>query len=165
MDKRPRCASVCVQGAWSSSYTHAIGCVLLFYLCTGVRGVSKGPDCLHIHKGKDLSKNHTARYWGQGLGPFNSDCHEHWVQCLVDISVLLNSLTCEFNTYFWASAFSQALCYVQVITTVNSMKNPFLLGARVREVMNGLTGVEDPKWKVIQCFPLGDMHVYMCTCV
>lgn len=113
VDKRPRCAGVCEQGDWSSCHTHAVGCVLLFYLCTGVRGVSKGPDCLHIHKGKDLSKNHTARYWGQGLGPFNSDCHEHLVQGLNDISVLLNSLICEFNTYFWVSAFSQALCYVQ----------------------------------------------------
>ena len=56
------------------------------------------------------------------------------------------------------------LC-TEVITAVNRVENPFLLGARIREVMNGQTGVEDPKWKVIQRFPLVDMHVYMCTYV
>lgn len=56
------------------------------------------------------------------------------------------------------------LC-TEVITAVNRVENPFLLGARIREVMNGLTGVEDPKWKVIERFPLVDMHAYMCTCV
>lgn len=56
------------------------------------------------------------------------------------------------------------LC-TEVITAVNRVENPFLLGARIREVMNGLTGVEDPKWKVIERFPLVDKHAYMCTCV